>query len=154
MAVENVRLTTEFTTIHRRAFELEDPTVLNPNSANPLLDGEWLRLTQTTYKMGRGSGVAGAAEPSYMYFAERGRYDTQAIQKGPFLFLGEYEAETLIMDASGLSVGAALMVDDVTIGGNSKRALKLRTSTNYIVGRVTRLPANNNGFLRFRLVNG
>jgi len=146
MAVQNFRLVSEFQTIHRRPFELTDPTILVPTATNPLLDGEFLEL-DTAYKMARGSGNP-AAVPSFCYFAERGRYEVQAIQKGPFLYLGAYEADTLIMDASSLAVGSKLEVGNVTVGGQVKRGLKLAT-TGLVVGYVTRLPANNKNFLRF-----
>jgi len=150
MAVQNFKLVSEFQTIHRRPFELADPALLNPNNANPLLDGEFLQHT-TAYKMARGTGVA--AVPSFAYFAERGRYEVQAIQKGPFLYLGEYEADTLIMDATGVTLGMALVVQDVTIATLTKRGLArwpaAPAGTEKVMGYVTRLPANNNNFLRF-----
>lgn len=147
MAVQNFKLVSEFQTIHRRPFELDDPTVLDPTSINPLLDGEYLELTTTTYKMKRGS-VNPAVVPSFCYFAERGRYEVQAIQKGPFLYLGAYEADTLIFDGTTLVVGSKLEVGNVTIGSVVKRGLKLAT-TGLVVGYVTKLPANNKNFLRF-----
>lgn len=147
MAVQNFKLVSEFQTIHRRPFELVTPALLDPTNANPLLDGEYLELDQTTYKMQRGSATPSVV-PTFCYFAERGRYEVQAIQKGPFLFLGAYEADTLIMDATGLTVGAKLEVGNVTIGTVTKRGLKLAT-TGLVVGYVTRLPANNKNFLRF-----
>lgn len=146
MAVQNFKLVSEFQTIHRRPFELTDPTILVPTATNPLLDGEFLEL-DTAYKMLRGSATPSAV-PTFAYFAERGRYEVQAIQKGPFLFLGAYEADTLIMNSAGLSVGSKLEVSNVTIGGQVKRGLVLAT-TGLVVGYVTRLPANNKNFLRF-----
>lgn len=147
MAVQNFKLVSEFQTIHRRPFELVDPTILNPTAGNPLLDGEFLELN-SAYKMLRGVSNP-AAVPSFAYFAERGRYEVQAIQKGPFLYLGPYEADTLIFDGTGITtVGQKLEVNDVTIGGLTKRGLKIYTS-GVVVGYVTRLPANNKNFLRF-----
>jgi len=145
----NFRLVSEFQTIQRRSFELGTPAVLNPNSVSPvpLVDGEFLELT-AAYKMDRGSANP-AVVPSYCYFAEQGRYETQAIQKGPFLFGGTYEADTLIMDATALTLGAALEATDVTIATLTRRGLKLATS-GLVLGYVTRLPANNKGFLRFQ----
>jgi hypothetical protein len=147
MAVQNFKLVSEFQTIQRRPFELDDPTILNPTVTNPLLDGEFCELTATTYKMARGSANPATAM-SFAYFAERGRYEVQAIQKGPFLFLGPYEADTLIMDSGSLVVGSKLEVGNVTMGTVTKRGLKLAT-TGLVVGYVTRLPANNKNFLRF-----
>lgn len=146
MAVQNMKLVSEFQTIHRRPFELATPAILNPNDANPLLDGEFLEHT-AAYKMARGSANP-ALVPSFAYFAERGRYEVQAIQKGPFLYLGEYEADTLIMNATGITLGEGLEVANVTIATLTKRGL-VQATTGKVVGYATRLPANNNGFLRF-----
>jgi hypothetical protein len=142
----NLTLVSEFQTIQRRPFELAAPALLKPNDANPLVDGEFLEL-DGSYKMARGVGVA--AVPSYAVFAERGRYDTQTIGKVPMLYLGAYEADTLIFDGTGIvSAGQALEVGDVTIGGLVKRGLKLAT-IGLVVGYVSRLPAANNNKLRF-----
>jgi hypothetical protein len=151
MAV-NFRLVSEFQTIHRRSFTLADPTILNPTNVRPLVEGEWLQL-DGSYHMARGGDNAGnltdeAAVPSFCYFAEQGRYETQAIEKGPFLYMGGYEADTLMMDSTGLAIGDELAVFDLDIGGVIRRGLG-EQSTGLIVGYVTRLPAANNNFLRF-----
>lgn len=140
------KLVSEFQTIQRRPFELADPSILVPTNAQPLVEGEFLELNDA-YKMLRGAADP-AVVPSFCYFAERGRYETQAIQKGPFLYMGAYEMDTKIMDASSILVGSALEVATVNIGGIDRRALQLATS-GFVVGYATRLPANNNGFLRF-----
>jgi hypothetical protein len=142
----NFKLTSEFQTIGRRPFELAAPSILNPNDSNPIIDGEFLELN-TAYKMARGA-VNPAAVPSFCYFAERGRYETQAIGKGPFLYLGWYEADTKVMLGTGIGVGDALEVADVTIGGIIKRGL-VKATTGLVIGYATRLPAYNNGWLRF-----
>lgn len=141
-------LKSEFQTIQRRSFELAVPGLLNPNNANPLVEGEFLIL-DGAYKMERGSGVG--AVPAWSYFAERGRYETQAIGKGPFLYGGFYEADTKVMDGTGLAVGAPLTVGDVTVGALTKRGLLAVATpgTDFVVGYVTRLPAANNNYLRF-----
>lgn len=156
------KLVSEFVTIHRRDFELADPTLLKPASANPLVLGEWLEL-DAAYKMARFGALGGpggadpGVNPASVFFAEQGRYDTQAIGKGPFLYMQEYEADTKIFDGAAgagiTAIGQALEVADVSIGGVIKRGL-VRQNTGYIVGRVSRLPAANNQFLRFRSVNG
>lgn len=148
MAV-NFKLVSEFQTIGRRSFEIDPVGILDPNNAQPLVDGEWLQLTATTYKMTRGS--VEATVPSYCFFAEKGRYETQALGKGPMLYLGVYECDTKIMDVTGAAVGDAVSVQDVTLSAIVRRALKKATATDgtkYIVGRITRLPANNGGFMR------
>lgn len=142
----NFNLVSEFQLIQRRSFELADPTILQPTAAIPLVEGEWLEL-DTNYKMKRGT-VNPAAVRSFAYFAEKGRYETQVLGKGPFLFVGPYEADTLIFDGTGLTVGAGLEVANVTVGGVVRRGLVLAT-TGYVVGHVTRLAANNKNYLRF-----
>lgn len=162
MAV-NFKLISEFQTIHRRPFGLAVPATLKPSNVRPLVDGEFLQL-DAAYKMARGgNNSAGAADediadvPSFAFFAESGRSDTQAVEKGPFLFGNFYEADTIIMDAAaagGISaVGQALFVGDVDIGGIVRRglmgALGTPAGTEKVVGYVTRLPASNRGYLRF-----
>jgi len=138
-------LISEVLPVIRRDFVIADPTLLNPNNANPLYDGEWLQL-DTNYKAARGadgSGVHEAIVPSWQLFAERGRYDTQSIQKAPLLFIGGYEAETSIYLVTGLSIGDPLVVQDVTIDGVTKRGLAklpVGSGEHMIVGYVTRLP--------------
>jgi len=134
-----MNLISEVLPIQRRDFYLADTGLLNPNNANPILDGEWLQL-DSSYKLARGSGTQ--AVPAWQVFAERGRYDTQAIGKAPVLFIGGYEAETSICDVTGCAVGDALVVADVTVGGLTKRGLdKISASTGiYLVfAYVTRL---------------
>ena len=48
-------LISEVLPVQRRDFYLADPTLLNPNVSNPILDGEWLAL-DSDYKLARGSG--------------------------------------------------------------------------------------------------
>ena len=144
-------LVSEFTSIHRRSFELNDATLLDPSGADPLVLGEWLELLPTGGgKMIRGaSGAAGSLVPSFPVFSERGRYETQALGKVPMLYMGAFEADTKIFDATGIvTVGQPLMVADTGVG--AQRGLKLHTGAGVlVVGYVTRLPTNNNGFLRF-----
>jgi hypothetical protein len=113
-------LVSEVLPVQRRDFYMNDATLLNPNNANPLIDGEWLQLG-STYKIDRGTG--NQAKPAWQVFAERGRYDTQAIGKTTLLFAGAYEAETTVCDTTGLAVGDGLIVKDVTVGGLTKRGL-------------------------------
>lgn len=141
-------LISELLPVQRRDFPLADPTLLNPNNAEPLVDGEWLEL-DSDYKLKRGTG--NGAGPAFQVFAERGRYDTQAIGKVPVLYMGSYEAETSIYDASGLAVGTPLIVGDVTAAGGTKKGLlKLPAGagTYMIVGYVTRLLTGKVRFIK------
>ena len=145
--VENFRLHSPVEKVERRDFPVTDRAILNPNGANPLLDGEFMELDATNpRKVIRASGDF----LSWAVFAERGRSDTQAIGKVPLLYMGAYEADTLIMDTTLLTHGAALMVTDVTIGILTKSGLKLHGGgTELVVGYVLRLPSVNGNKLRF-----
>jgi len=146
MSAPNFNLVSELLPVARRDFSLAVPALLNPNNANPLLDGEWLGLN-ASYQLARGSGAA--ASLTWPVFAERGRYDTQAIEKSIVLFGGTYEAETTIADLTGLVVGDFLVVDDVTIDTLTKQGLleAAGAGQHFVVGQVTRLPGG--GKVRF-----
>ena len=153
----NFKLISEFQTIHRRPFGLAASEILDPTNVRPLVDGEFLQLT-SAYLMARGGNNAQAVPgtpddeatvPSFAYFAEQGRYEVQAIKKGPFLYLAPYEADTKIMTGTGLAIGDKLSVWDVAIGGIIRRGLFKATAGGYVVGYVTRLPTDNGGWLRF-----
>jgi hypothetical protein len=147
--METFRLVTEAQAIIRRSFPLADPTILKPSNANPLVQGEWLGLN-TSYKMARGAGAQSI--PTRPNWAEKGRYDTQVIGKVPILWLGDFEADTLIFGANITALHQPLYVTDVTYNSLTKQGLDYLavTTTEILVGYVTRLPANNGGWLRFR----
>lgn len=93
---------------------------------------------------------AGGDKLSWAVFAERGRSDVQAIGKVPLLYMGPFEADTLIMDDTALGHGDPLMVTDVTISALTKSGLKKHGGgTELIVGYVLRLPSQNGNKLRF-----
>jgi len=144
------KLVSEFQTIARRSFGLDDPSILRPaTSANPLIMGEWLDLT-TAYKMQR--GVGSLSVPAFPYFAEEGRYEVQAIDKGPFLYMGSFEADTMVFDGALITtVGQRIFVGDVTVSSLTRKGLIgiAAPTTEVSPAFVTRLPANNGGWLRF-----
>lgn len=145
MPTQHFRLRTEVQTLTRRDFSLVDTTLLNPNNANPLEMGEWMMLDSSQYKLIRSDGSL----PSWVSFVERGRSDTQAIGKMTVLFLGTYEAETLIYTATDLVVGTPLRVQDVTYGSLTKSGLVKWTSgdTEHIIGYVMQVQSGS--YLRF-----
>lgn len=153
------KLISEFQTINRRSFPMADPAVLDPHNVRPLIIGEFLQL-DSSYKMVRGGNDTvstpgtpddEATAPSFAYFAEQGRYEVQAIKKGPMLYMHSYEAETMVMDGDGLAIGDALGVFDIDAMGGSivRRGLAKTGGSAHVIGHVTRLPADNNGYLRF-----
>ena len=147
MAVENFRLHSPVEKVERRDFPVADRGILNPNGANPLLDGEFMELDATNpKKVIRATGN----KLSWAVFAEKGRTDTQAVGKVPLLYMGAYEADTLIMDATAMAHGDPLMVDDVTIATLTKSGLKKHGGgAELVVGYVLRLPSQNGNKLRF-----
>ena len=143
----NFELVTELQFLLRRDFYLADKTLGKPTNANPLMDGEFLKL-DTAYKLVR----AGDGELGFAMFMEKGRFDVQALGKTTVLFAGTYEADTRVFTAAGLALGGRLMVDPAcSVDGLTKSGLVAHdgTATKEVVGFVTRLPANNGGKLRF-----
>lgn len=149
----------------RRDFALNDPTLADPLNAVALVDGEWM-VINNVYKIVRATNIASVGDPAlqtgYVLFAEKGRYDVQALaqRKMPIIFLGDYEADTRIFNASAVvgsgaaitAAGQPLKVATITIGSRNYTGLVGHggaADAHPIVGRVTRLPANNGGKLRF-----
>lgn len=151
MSAPNFTLISELLPVQRRDFNLGVSALLDPNNANPLIDGEYLELNGS-YQLIRGSGAGSAL--SFPVFAERGRYDTQAIGKTVVLFGGFYEAETRVADLTGLSVGDFLVVDDVTVDALTRKGLLEASGAgrHLVVGQVTRLPGG--GKVRFLHTGG
>jgi hypothetical protein len=138
MATPNFELITELQVCIRRDFPLTVPGILNPLDAAPLVEGEWLEL-DANYLLKRGTG-AGTSGAVFVVHTERGRYDTQALGKANVIFAGQYEAETSIFNTgTSFTVGQALEVTDVTIGGISRRALDAAASGKAVVGFVTKV---------------
>lgn len=144
----NFELVTEVQGLLRRDFPVADRNLVNPNNANPLMDGEFLNL-DSAYKLIRGAdGTFGMG-----LFVERGRMDVQAIGKVTVLMGGAYEANTRVFTNAGITtVGQRLMISaSVSVDTLTKSGLLIHsgTATDEIIGYVTRLPANNGGKLRF-----
>lgn len=151
--------------VHRRDFRLADPALGRALHPTCLVDGEWVTLT-ADYKISRASAIdsAGAAATvrSFPYWAERGRTDViaRAEPAGPVLFLGVYECDTRIFDAS-VTIGSGapitqvmqpLKVATITLGARNYCGLVGHGGANDphpVVGYVTRLPLNNDKKLRF-----
>lgn len=120
--------------------------VFNPDSANPLYEGEWLELTNASApKFQRATGASGkpaqtastvnvvvatnqdlAQVPCFMHFAERGRYDAQMTKKahcitGPHGF--EFKTKMCVAATSD-NLGAPVVVGWICLpNGELKRGL-------------------------------
>lgn len=162
----NFEPVTDTLSLTRRDFPLADATLADPlNTTTGTVDGEWMTLN-SSYQLIRGANIAAPGNAAtvrcFPLWAERGRYDVQAIasRKMPIIFLGQYEFDTRIFDAALVVGGGAaiatvlqpLKVASITIGGRNYTGLVGHggaADTNPVVGYVTRLPANNGGKLRF-----
>jgi len=140
----NFELVTEVQGLLRRDFPVADRTLVNPNNANPLMDGEFMNL-DSSYKLIRGAD----ASFGFALFMERGRMDVQAIGKVTVLMGNTYEADTRVFTTTSLTLGCKLEISaSVTVDSLTKSGLKLY-SAGEVIGYCTRLPANNGGKLRF-----
>jgi hypothetical protein len=140
----NFELTTELQLVHRRDFAVANNAQINPTNANPIIDGEFMEI-DSAYKLIR----AGNGKAAFAVFAERGRYDVQAIKKLTVLFGNSYEADTRVFTSAGLVLGGNLQTSNaVTVDAQTKSGL-LVWASGPVIGFVTRLPATNGGRLRF-----
>lgn len=160
----NFEIVSDLLKIQVRDFALADKTIAEPLNATALVDGEWF-IIDSAYKAARATAInaAGniATQTAYPVWSERGRTDVLAMagRKVPMLFLGDYEADTRIFDAAAVvdggaaitTVGQRLKVASINIGGKIVCGLVggQAGDNDPIVGRVTKLPANNGGKLRF-----
>lgn len=142
-------LITDPLSVARRSHVLGGGLSIDPNAANPIIQGEFLEkvggVSDDTAT--RGAGTPGTV-PAWAVFTERGRTDTQALGKVSLLYGGFYEADTDVMAATGITLGETLEVSNVTVGGLTRRGLVQFTSGR-VIGFCTRLPADNGGLLRF-----
>ncbi len=156
--------------VQRRDYPLADKTLSDPLNAVALVDGEWMTF-DSNGKLVRGAaigtlGTAGAGGRAtlrcFPLWAERGRYDVRALADGkmPLLFLGDYEFDTRVFNATDVvASGAAittmlqpLKVATIAIGTRNYCGLVGHggaADTAPVVGHVTKLPAQNGGKLRF-----
>jgi hypothetical protein len=147
--MEDLFLITPVNDVFRRDVELADPTLLDPNESDAIRQGEWLRFDSAGKAVRATAGDRGA----FQVFTQKGDLSGQSIGKTAVLQLHEYEAETVIFDdAFAGAVGDPLSVDTVTVGGvaGTFSGLRAATSGDVVYGHVTKLPADNNGKLRFQ----
>lgn len=154
--MSNFELRTDPTMLWIRDTPVDSATsaLLNPTNANAIDIGEWFELTQASN--GKKAARASGALPSFCFYAEKGRSDLQISQLVPLLRLGEYIADTKIMNAAGLAEGDLLKVDTVALAGVNRSGLVAHAGaadTDFVVAHCVRLPANNNNYLRFHRVS-
>lgn len=133
----------------------DDPAnPFNPDSANPLLEGEFLEMSSSN-KVTRGgttspatAGANIAEKPCFLHFSERGRYDAQLTQKA-HLVVGPagFEFRSKLCVAASSEVGDMVFVADVASPSAAGKFVKglvgqgdlgSATGTFYSVGFITR----------------
>ena len=144
----SLELITPVNDVFRRDVELADPTLLDPNEADALVQGEWLQYNSSS------KGVRITAETAknvMQVFTQKGDTAGQAIGKTAVIQLHEYEAETDMFDGAGsYAVDTELTVGDVTIDGVVRSALKVAAAGNSVHALCTKPPQLNGGKLRFQ----
>jgi len=134
----------------RTPLEVADAALINPQNANAIIDGEFV-THDANYKFIR------ATDPALPCFATlewRGDYGVQASKKLSTLYIGGYEADTLVFDPTTLTLGSPLMLGTVNTAatGSVNRSGIVdhdAVATKLVLGYVTRLPATNGNRLRF-----
>lgn len=162
----NFEIISSLERLERRGKKVADATLLNPNNAVALYDGEWLTLNSSDQLVRATDVTSVGAEPgnnAFLLFpniGERGRTDTQAINMLPIVMMGDYEADSRIFDGTAAvaggaaitAVGQPLKLATITLGSRNFTGLvgSVYNETDCKwVGYVTRLPANNASKLRF-----
>jgi hypothetical protein len=169
--IQNVNFepVSDMMSVVRRNYPLADKTLIQPNNAVVLVDGEWMTINSAG-KLLRATtiGSLGDEPGNYTFilvpsWAERGRTDIQASADKvyPVLWMGSYEFDTRVFDAAATvgtgapitQIGQPLKVATIAIGGRNFTglvgAVYNEAAPAKFVGYVTRLPAQNNGKLRF-----
>lgn len=139
----------------RRSLDVADPRLLNPveTSVVPFIDGELVQRDATD-KFIR---AANEDAPSYFIIDERGDYGVQGSRKLSVMYMGAFEADTIVFAPAGLVLHTALKVGTVnnaSVGSVNRAGLVAQGGTGLILGYVTRLPAINKGLLRFHKTLG
>jgi len=150
------RTTSPVAAVNRQDFVVSDRALMDFESAAPLalVMGEWLTL-DATYKLARAANP-GIPPGPWCLFMELGRSDGQAIADGKLdvLFQGGYWAETKVFNTGAApALGAALEVANVTPTGITGTRSGLQThagGANPVIGYVTKLAADNGGWLQFQ----
>ena len=91
----------------------------NPDSANPLIEGEWLSLGDNLTCTRAGDATAGDTDlnvevsPCMLHFSEKGRYDAQITKKAHLVSGPEgFEFSCKLGDFTGASAGDRVIIAD------------------------------------------
>jgi hypothetical protein len=139
----------------RRSLDVADPRILNPveTAVVPIIDGELVQRDATD-KFIRG---ANEDAPSYFVIDERGDYGVQGSRKLSVLYMGAFEADSIVFAPAGLALHTAVKlgtVNNAASGSVNRAGLVAHGGTGLVLGYVTRLPTINGGRLRFHKTLG
>jgi len=166
----NFEPVSDLNTVARRNHQLSDRSLIHPYNKDCLVDGEWLTFdpaSKKVIKLKRATDISVLHQVTdsmaWPLFNEQGRTDTQATGHVTILFMGQYEFDTRIFDAtaaSGVAIDKLLQplkVATIQSDPSGTRRFSGLVGASYddsdpIVGYATRLPQYNGGKLRF--ING
>ena len=142
-------LITPVNDVFRRDVTLLDETLLDPTESDALIQGEWVSYDSSGKAIRHATTTNRGA---MQIFTPKGDFSAQSIGKVAVLQLHEYEAETTIFDDGFAgAVGDPLTVGTITFDAVAAvhSGLLAAGAGDVVYGVVTKLPADNNGKLRF-----
>lgn len=144
MTIKTFFLDTSWAKLDRKSFSLADSTLVLPETANYLIDGEFLEL-DATGKLIRGTGTG----PQYAFHIDRGATDVQIARKTSVLYGGSYTGNTKVFEATP-SFKDKLEVVSASYEGQTRSVLQTHAGgAKEVIGWVLMVASANNDFLKF-----
>lgn len=160
-------LRSPFVPIGTRNMRMADSDLAAPPGAvagvEEVIAGEWLAYDEdymgvrgTTQNVALGNLITDEIPfPCFPAYFDPGETDVQALGVIPVLFnFGKIEVDTMVYEAGdAFAMGDAVCATQVTDpDGATRCGLSITAAAGLTVGYVQRLPADNNNYLRVRLI--
>ena len=141
----------DWSRLWRQTYEVADVTMVDPNDATRVLQGEWVELAAN-------SQMTRATAATVLHFPKvdiDGQYDVQALNAISVVQMGNLEVDTSVYDTSTLTaLGNMVEIDVVSYNpGPNNRGIPTvwsNTVTDVLIGMVTKAPVG--GRIRFQTV--
>lgn len=144
MTIKTFYLETPWTKLDRKSYPLADSALVLPDSADYIINGEFLEL-DATGKLIRGTGTG----PQFAFHIDRGATDVQIARKASVLSGGSYVANTMVFAATP-SFKDKLEVVSATYAGQTRSVLQTHAGgSKEVIGWVLMEAASNNEYLKF-----
>lgn len=137
--------------LQRRALPVSNVGFVTPGTASPnhpLIAGEFV----ADVAGGKYARATDATKLFYPVIEDYGDFGVQASKKISAIRFGSFEADTTVFDPAVVTLGAALTIGTVSIGGVNRAALVAYPGSpagELVAGYVTKIAADNGGRLRF-----